>query len=241
MFLLDRRKILIVGIPRSGTHFLFETIKKEMPDDYISISEPFNLETLALRNFGGDLSDTQNLRQACEYVISRIIRYDHVILKCNTEEFERLRELDLFDQANFEQDYHKILLLRRDLVEHILSHAVALTTHEFKDYTYTEVELNQEVVDQSIQDIVTDLDRILASKVMPSYDQIVFYEDVVHHAQTYGYTYDNLKQAPSKADAVSNYDAWKDYILEQLEDTQLPKNFTVEAGQLKDYVIRMTT
>jgi hypothetical protein len=239
MILFSKKKILVAGIPRSGTHFLFETIKKEIPDDYISISEPFNLETLALRKFPVDLTDTEQLRGACEYVINRILGYDHVIMKCNTEEFERLKQLEIFDTVRFETDYHKILLLRRDLVAHVMSYAISSVTQEFKDYTYTEVVLNEQVVDAALRDIVNELDYIFDGLSLPSFDQIVYYEDVVKYANGFGYEYSNLQQAPDKKQVVIDYQSWIEYIQMKLEAVE-PKNFSVLYGMLHEYDIRMT-
>lgn len=225
-------RILIFGIPRSGTHLFYSLMSRDRGDDCHCETEPFNTVKLMRQGRLGKVFTDDEWRTAVQEKFDTTLCwpqfYSEFILKLNPDEINCLHAANRYG-ALLKYNTYNILVVRQDLVEHTLSLAISQTTKRFHDPVTDRIDLTQELIDKSIATITSGLESIAAGLFLPYFDEIVLYEDVLSFVEEDEKT---PKRFNDKATIVNNYNHWTFYIKQQVEKINSFK-MTVENGKLK--------
>ncbi len=233
---LPKTKILIIGTPRSGTHFLFK-IAAHLRSNIAHIEpEPFNEVRLIRQNLLSENHSKDELlkciREKFDKTLGNPLFESEFLIKLNPDELFNLKKANRFDSLIQFLPY-SVLILRKDILNHILSVAIAKKTTIYHGMVSNSVILDKSTVDISIQTVLFGVYSIVNNELFPYFNHIVSYEDLCNMP----FVIDNfLKTIPDKKEIVVDYDLWKDYILENITEIKSDK-ILIRNGKLERITI----
>jgi hypothetical protein len=161
-------KIQIISMARTGSNYLFHLFRKYLPDNYLLLPEPF-----------GDVNMKFYKKEYVNKIIKRVNKNKNIILKSHINQFYNVQNQQQIDFFLKNDDWYRILLLRKDLFKCCLSHSVAHIIDNFGNKPYKDVSLT---VDHKIFDIflnskIKNLEIMADYKLKKPSTVIFYYED----------------------------------------------------------------
>jgi hypothetical protein len=225
-------RILIFGIPRSGTHLFFNLMSRGRGSECHCEAEPFNTVRLMRQQYIAEPFTEEEWTKAMQDKFDTIMGwpqfYSEFVLKLNPNEIDALNAANRYG-ALLKFNTYNILVVRQDLVEHTLSLAISALTNQFHTPVTEKLVLTEELVDECIATITDGLNGIAAGLYLPYFDEIVLYEDILAFVEEDETT---PKKFHDKRQTVEDYGRWVEYI--KLRVNQLSSfKMTVRDGKLK--------
>lgn len=227
-------KILIVGMPRGGSTYMYNLLSKYNGLSFDSAhicNEPFGTIRLEYRKM--EIDDFNYLHSLYEQrlnSIKNIIDNDsHCVIKDHIQNY-RSYEDDLGTKFPFDslyKDFYKIKLIRNDFKALVYSLAIAKTTRAFyvfnEEDNVTQVTIDKEMLQYSI-DHQWDILNLLYTDIN-KYDEVVVYDDLsgdpTVDQQLIQYTKDDIRdikiellKANKHQQSIANYDEVEHWFTE---------------------------
>lgn len=167
-------KIEIISIARSGSRYLKELLIYHLSQQYLLYSEPFNeiwMTTYSKRHVGK--------------VIKKCKGIENVLIKTHINDLHRIDNIDQKEYF-FSDHWYKILLLRKDMFNSTLSHAIALEINNFNldTYEFKEISISLDKFVSLLYHKIEQVERIAQMIHEGNYDQLVYFEDLTFNRYT---------------------------------------------------------
>ena len=221
------KHIHLIGLPRSGTTYLFQLgrvaithlqdeIQQTLNTDRWSMNESFNVD---------HLQEPINIAHRCHFVENNT---SPLMIKSHIRHFTTLHNhVDILDRILLFDSFN-IMLYRRNVIDTILSYALAVETDNWTVYNdVCPVEINEHTLVDLAKFILTELDKLLRNPYNIKFDKIIAYEDLKNNLEEDtvllfdGTNIDyriptkmpiEIQQSPDKRTRITNYNECKQII-----------------------------
>ena len=159
-------KILIISSPRSASNYLSRILH-------------FRLNgTLLLEPFSTAYMETCN-KKSVSFVIDMCNINNNLILKTHLAQLNRIEKVKQLNYFLKNNNWYKILLLRKNVFACAMSYTIAQTINNFNNKPYESVQLilDKNIFLKSVNRNINHWERISNMKKENNYNKIIYYED----------------------------------------------------------------
>lgn len=234
----NTRKIQIVSLPRSGSSHLYKIL---LEGTRIGRIPPFDNLPTEIFNFMNKTIFEDEYRNR----LSHIAEADECIIKLqitNLYDLELKNHRLIYEYIKKTSDMYNIFLIRKTIVENILSHCIAHHTRIWDthhDSTITPFFLGQEQVVNTSKYVLQDYLHLLNNTFQIDCHEVVYYEDIINKDKKHVfellkifnfykehnyYCTSSTVANPEKSTIIKNIDQAKEWVREFLNnEIQLKK------------------
>ena len=209
-------KIQILSNPRSGSSYLFDSIKQSVDVCYDCYNEPFQkLDTYFTDD---DLKKKDIWREQYRIVLNKIKNTENIIIKNHMFHLNALRALGLIEEFKEIKFDRTIILIRKDIFQVALSLALAMTTNQWNvdRLNFESKKIDLSVFESAINSTWKELLRIIRNEYNLEYNEIVYYDDMTFEDES------EYVKFRDKSLTVDNYNELYEYTIQFLNE-KVPK------------------
>lgn len=240
---VNPKKIQIVSLPRSGSTILYFSV---MAGTRIGRPTTFNSFSTEPFNFVHDIQKQKNIDDDFLFRLNAIHHADQCVIKIqigNLYSLEVHKPRLIFEYIKKTQDMYNIFLIRKNIVENVLSHCLAIKTNNWvnnKDIDHHEVYLNNKEIANVVPFIIQDYELLYKNPYCIDVHEMLTYEDFIvnksskeifentklftHYDSHNIYSIDNVLPFPDKNKIIKNIDNAKELIRFNIRKTINKKN-----------------
>lgn len=227
--------IMICGMPRTGTNYLFNVVLQYMIKNnkkYTNMALPINNEFICSDPFQCQkITDLTYL----ETVTDHVIKSNNVVLKTPYHQLLELkRTYPYYYKKLMSIQWYCIILFRRNLFDTVISYTISDILHEWNGYEVPTRPIDIDA-DKLFSHLTITMDNwygLLTNTISMPIHEIVFYEDLAGWPRKDFSSLDmcelpldslqqkqvrNIKRSPRKKDVVKNYDELFPLLVELLD------------------------
>lgn len=214
-------RIEIISMPRTGSTYLYSIIKKHVPNCY-GAAEPFYFDSLQ------ECSPDFAIQWKLKKLISNVRKFSNAVLKTHMHQREQI----VSNNAEYENlQWTKILLLRRNIFEAVLSFTIA---NHINDYSNPDVDrpitIHETAFLSKLEKVLDMWKLFVQYKNQNKYHHIVYFEDLTFDPAidlqkfniSVGPTHNEYIKRQDKNTIVKNYDDLYDHF------NKVMKNYKID-------------
>jgi len=220
------RKLQVLGIPRSGTTYLFKAIYHQIAQPFDNIlNESFHPNNKHYRSFNSD-----EVSGAIDRALQSWCNPDQsAVTKTHPAHLNYLKTANLLDKFKSIEPY-TIAIIRKSVVDTAISNARSTQTGEWISYNIQEpILIDTGLFEKSLKASSRNLTDLVENKWALVYDEVVYYEDLTGEPEvdvTKFKIYDsvnfvkrsnlklNVKRFPDKRLSITNYNELVDIAVD---------------------------
>jgi hypothetical protein len=207
-------KILLLSLARTGSNYFYHEILKHIDSFDLLLSEPFKYEIMT--TVGDEYTKS---------ILEKISKAEKILFKTHLNQLDRISNADKLTLLN--QNWHKIILLRKNIFKCTISHALADVFDQFSEYTYDEtlkLSIDRKIFEELFLRKLKHWEQFVEFKAQNKIDDILYYEDFTFVPRndfnkiSLSEKYNNIlatklnteRKAPNNSKIINNYDELQD-------------------------------